>query len=156
MSDKIVSMAKKGGSTMLIVLTVLAAPMALGLETALRILLFPPVFEELRQFIHEPLTIVAWVLGMLAIAGVWAGLAVQRRMVEKKLNKLPEGSGFEERHGAAVGVFLLTASIPQIPALLCTLAFTFGASLVPVLVSIAICTIGVVAQAMRLKPLAQA
>lgn len=148
-------MAAKPRSRALLFLTILAAPGALAFESLLRALLFPPDFEVLREFLSPVLTPVAWVLGLTAAAGSLGGLALQRSIAEKRLARLPEGAGDEARYGQVLGVFMLTTAAPQIPAILATLAFMFGASLWPVLVGVGICSAGVIAQALRVSRLAR-
>jgi hypothetical protein len=145
-------MASTRPSRAILYLTALAAPVALGFETVLRHLLFPPEFEQFRAFLEPVLTPFAWVLGLLAGAASLAGFALQRRLTEKRLARVT-ADDVAIRHAQVLGVFLLTASVPQIPAILSTFAFMFGASIAPVLAGIAICTAGVVAQAMRVEGL---
>lgn len=128
--------------------------MALGFETALRLLLFPDDFAIVREFLNPYLTPVAWLLGGLAALGAWLGLALQRRLTTKRIAKLDSEATDDQRYAAGFGVFLLTSSVPQIPSILATITFTFGASLLPVLVGIALCSVGVVAQALRVGRLA--
>jgi membrane protein YqaA with SNARE-associated domain len=147
-------MSRKPASPAILWLTILAAPVALGFETLLRSLLFPPDFEVMRAFLEPALTPLAWVLGGAAGLAALAGLALQRRLAERRLARLPEHASEPVRQRELLGVFLLTASVPQIPAVLSTFAFMFGASLWPVLVGIALCSVGVVGQAMRVRSLA--
>lgn len=141
-------------SRAIIWLTIVAAPVALGLETVLRRILFPAEFEGFRAFLEPVLTPIAWCLGLVAGAASVIGLALQRRLTEKRLARIPEAS-LHLRHGQVSAVFLLTASVPQIPAIFSTFAFMFGASIWPVLAGMAICTIGVALQAARLRALAE-
>jgi hypothetical protein len=147
-------MAAKRPSNAILWLTIPAAPVALGLETALRLWLFPDDFELVRELLRPMLTPVAWVFGALAALAGLGGLALQRRLSAKRLAKFPPGAPLAARHGAVTGVFLLTSSVPQIPAVLATLTYMFGASLVPVLVGVGLCTAGVVGQALRVPSLA--
>lgn len=135
-------------------LTLLAAPVALAVETGLRLLIFPAEFELVREFLNPTLTPVAWALGGLSAAAGVAGLAVQRKVSERKLAKLPSKCDTEARYHAVFGVFLLTTAVPQIPALLSTFAYMFGASLLPVLVGVGVSSVGVVSQALRVSHLA--
>lgn len=131
-----------------VVLIAASAPLALGLETLLRKLVLAPLMgaelRELREFYwpeltdalrEAALTQAAWVLvGVTVLAGV-LGVVLLRR------------AGRRQSEAAKVrdSVFLLT-SIPQVPAILATLCFAFGAQLLPVLVSMAISTVFVLAQ----------
>lgn len=131
-----------------VLLIAVSAPLALGLETLLRKLVLVPLMgaqlQELREFYwpaltdelrEAALTNAAWVLvGVTVLAGV-LGVVLLRR------------TGRRQREAAKVrdSVFLLT-SIPQVPAILATLCFAFGARLLPVLVCMVISTAFVLAQ----------
>jgi len=148
-------MADKKPSTTLLWLTIVAAPAALGLETALRLLLFPPEFELVRELLHPYLTVVAWLVALVAGIGAAVGLLVQRRVVQARIAKLPEAANtLERRYQVAFGVFLLATAIPQIPSIIATFCFMFGASIVPVLVAIGLTSVGVVGQALAVPKLA--
>lgn len=148
-------MAEKRPSKAMLWLTILAAPVALAVETGLRLLIFPEEFELVREFLAPILTPVAWALGAVAAIAGFAGLFLQRRMTDRRLAKLPAGAEAGARYQAVFAVFLLTTSVPQIPALLATFAYMFGASIVPVLVGVGVCSVGVVSQALRVPRLAE-
>ncbi len=148
-------MSAQRSSTVLLWLTIVAAPGALAIETALRVAFFPEDFELVREFLRPMLTAAAWVLAGLAGLGALAGLSLQRRLVARRIAKLPEAANTAERRfRAAIGIFLLTTAVPQIPSIFATLCFTLGASIVPVVASIALTTVGVVLQAQRVPQLA--
>ena len=131
-------------------LTALAAPAALGFETLLRGLLFPDDFEILRAYLREPLTLVAWALVGLCVVLALLGSALQRRLGDRATARLPADRRTPEGEARArLGAFMLAASVPQVPAVLCTVAFMMGASLTPVLVAMAIVTVAVVVQGVR-------
>ena len=125
-----------------VVLIAVSAPLALGLETLLRKLVFLPLvgaeLREIREFYwpeltdelrEAMLTRAAWVLvGVTVLAGIVGVVALRR-------------AGRRQRTASAIRdrVFLLS-SIPQVPAVLATLCFAFGSQLLPVLVSMAIST----------------
>lgn len=153
--DMLGAMAAKRPSRAMLLLTILAAPVALAFETLLRALLFPPEFESVREFLRPMLTPVAWALGGMAAIASLAGLALQRSMAAKRVRRLPSTADDEARYGAVLGVFMITTAVPQIPAVLSTFAFMFGASFVPVAVGIGLCSAGVIAQAVRVGPLAR-
>ena len=136
---------------MLVVLTVVAAPLAFGLETLLRKLLFPPDFDQVRDFLRGPLTPFAWALAVVALLATLVALAVYDRAARRAVERIPhERRTADVSVRAATGVFLLTSSIPQLPAVASTMLFTFGAPLVPTVVAIGIASLGVVLQAIRL------
>ncbi len=140
------------GGTALILMTVVAAPVALVLETILRKLIFPPEFEELRALFEPTLTPVVWGLTALtALLGAF-GVVMQSRLAARAVSKLPSEARTPARvHKAELGAFMLAASIPQIPAILATLGFMWGASLTPVLVAIGVVTLAIVVQALRAR-----
>jgi hypothetical protein len=143
---------RERGGTAIVLLTVVAAPFALALETLLRTLLFPSDFELVRELLSPAMTVAAWALvGVTALASV-AGVALQERLADRAVARIPEAARTAElARRARLGAFMLAASVPQVPAILATFAFTFGASLVPVAVTIAVVTAGVVAVAVRAR-----
>ena len=148
-------MAEERSSTALLWLTIVAAPGALALETGLRLLLFPEEFPLIREFLRPTLTPVAWGLAVAAGLGAAAGYALQTRLVAARIAKLPSDANTPERRlRAAIGIFLLTTALPQLPSIFATLCFTLGASLAPVGAAIALTTVGVVLQARRVSTLA--
>ena len=146
--------AGKRPSTVLLWATIVAAPAALGFETALRWLLFPDDFELFREFLHPYLTPVAWLFALAAAAGAAVGLVLQRKLAEKRIAALPADAPLGPRYSAVTGVFLLTTVAPQLPSIVATFCFMFGSSIVPVLVAIGVTTVGVVLQALRVPTLA--
>lgn len=152
-------MAEARPNRTLLGLTILAAPVALVFETALRLLLFPilaPDFELVREFFRPFLTTAAYGIVVLIALAAGLGVVLQGRLSRKRLAKLPEEADAGMRFRTTTGVFLLTSSIPQIPTILSTFAYMFGASLTPVLVGIVVCSVGVVAQAVRVGSLTDA
>jgi hypothetical protein len=139
----------------LLALTVVAAPCALVLESLLRGLLFPPDFDEFRGFLRPYLAPVGWALCALALAMTAAGLPLQSRMVARRLARLPEAAPPDARYREALSVFMVTAAIPQLPAVASTIAYMLGAPAVPVMVGVTVSTAGVLAQALRVRPLAR-
>lgn len=146
-------MAEARSSRALLGLTILAAPGALAFETLLRTLLFPEEFELIREFLAPTLTPVAYVVAVLIALFAVVGVLLQKRLSTKRLAKLPAEADAGVRFRAILGVFLLTSSVPQIPTILSTFAYMFGASLVPVLIGIGLCSVGVVVQAVRVSAL---
>ncbi|AKF03765.1 hypothetical protein [Sandaracinus amylolyticus] len=137
---------KRGSTILLVAATVLAAPIALAFESVLRWLLFPPDFEAVRAFLEPFLTPLAWLLVVIsALAGI-AGTFAQRTIAARRIAKLGAGATAVQIETVRNQVFLITASIPQLPTIASTFAFMFGASLVPTLVGVAIGTLSVLAQ----------
>lgn len=148
--------AQKRLSMLLLWATIAAAPVALGCETALRLLLFPDDFDLVRAFLSPVLTTVAWLFVPVAGLGGAIGLLLQRKLAEKRIAAFPDDAPLGPRYSAVMGVFLLTTVAPQLPSIAVTFCFMFGSSIVPVLVTIAVTTVGVVLQAHRVPRLAEA
>ena len=148
--------AEKRPSTLLLWATIVAAPVALGFETALRLLIFPEDFDLIRELLNPVLTPVAWLLVFVAAAGGALGLFLQRKLAEKRIAAFPEDAPLGPRYSAVMGVFLLTTAAPQLPSIAVTFCFMFGSSIVPVIVAIAVTTVGVILQALRVPKLAEA
>lgn len=143
-----------------VVLVAVSAPIALGFETALRKLVFAPMvgaeLEEIRQFYwpelsaevrEAALTRAAWVLvGVCLLAGL-LGLALLRHAARRGVAR----SRGEADPGEVARVevrdrMLLLTSIPQVPAILATLCFSFGSQLLPVICCMVVSTAFVLAQ----------
>ncbi|MCO4762269.1 MAG: hypothetical protein KC502_12235 [Myxococcales bacterium] len=126
----------------LVVATAVAAPVALALETTIRLALLPPDFEQFRIFLRPTLTWVAWALVVASALSVSVGVSVHQRLYDRALAK---SGGRSPRHiaEAHAGAFLLSASVPQIPTLVATLTFTLGAEPLPVVLALIVSTIGV-------------
>ena len=76
-------------------------------------------------------------------------------MANRRLARLPDDATVDQRYREIFAVFLLTTAVPQIPALLSTFVFMFGASIWTVSTAIAFCSVGVVAQALRVPAMAE-
>lgn len=146
-------MSRRAQTLVLVVMVALAAPLALAFETALRSLLFPivaPDFEMARTFLEPVMTPIAWLLvGVSAVAGT-LGALLHRPMVRRRVAKLGAHATQERVEGVRGQVFFVTTTIPQLPTIASTFAFMFGASLVPTLVGVAICTTSVLVQGVML------
>ena len=129
----------------LVIATAVAAPAALAFETTARLLLLPPEFERLRAVLRPQLSVMAWLLVFVSALSIAAGLLVHQRLFNKMMARTPAelrtARHVAEAHAAA---FLLSASVPQLPTLLSTLTFTFGAALLPVALSLSVSSVGVV------------
>lgn len=146
------SEGRNRGKAALVVITAAAAPVALGFETLLRHLLFPADFELVREALRPALTPVAWLLCLLCAAAGAFGILFQQRMAARSMEKLPADRRAPELEDRArLGAFMLAASIPQVPAILATFTFMFGAALTPVLVAVVIVTATVAVQAVRTR-----
>lgn len=144
--------AKAPPITALTVIIAVSAPIAMGLETLLRTAFFPIEFVEVRDFLHEPLRPFAWACVGFTILFSVIGFIALRMGGPKAIANAP--SLGKEPGKALVDRFMLTSSIPQVPAIAGTLMFMFGSPLLPVLVCMAISSAGVVAQGFVAKGLA--
>lgn len=131
---------------LMLALVALSTPMALVVETYLRRLMFPPDFEEVRMFLRPSLELPVWSLLSLVALTTWLGIRGQHRRVERQMAaRPPEEQTQYFRDKDTFDSLVLFTSLPQIPAILATLCFMVGASLVPVLVNMLAATVGVLA-----------
>jgi len=134
---------------LMLALVALSTPMALVAETYLRRLMFPPEFEEVRTYLQPSLEVPVWSLLSLVALTTWFGIRAQERRVERKMAARPPAEQTQHyRDKDTFDSLVLFTSLPQIPAILATFGFMFGASLVPVLVNMAASTAGVLAVGM--------
>jgi hypothetical protein len=144
--------APKREGTGVVLMTVLAAPVALAFETAVRLAVFPPELSEVRDALRPALTPWAWAIAGLAATLAVVGVVAQKKIVARRVARIPEAERTPERVARArLGAFLFAASIPQVPSVIGTVMFTMGASLVPVLVCIGVVTVAVCAQAVMAR-----
>lgn len=121
-----------------------SAPMALGMESLLRKLLFPPEFEEMREFLQPGATTLAWAAVFATGAAALLAWVLAKRWIPPRLEEaIPTGDEKAIRR-AFIDKLMIAASIPQVPAIGATMCFMVGASLEPVLVSMAISTLAIV------------
>lgn len=109
-----------------------ASPASLAVETGLRRLLFPPDFELLRAYLRPALGAPAWGLCvatlLLGLPACWVQTRLYARLVAAR------GAAYADR--ARVLSLYAASTLPQLAALVAALAFTFGAPLTPVAVSV--------------------
>lgn len=146
-------MARSAAKTFgLLAFIAVSTPLALAVETGLRIFLFPPELEEVRAWLRPTLTPWVWAMPVLAAAATLLGLRLQRWHAAREFRALPAHEQTEEAWRAAhFDALMLSTSAPQIPALLATFAFMLGAELLPVVVAIAVATAGVLVQGVALR-----
>jgi hypothetical protein len=133
--------------------TLLAVPLALGMEVALRRFVLPPEFETLRAWLNEPATYLAWAVAALAAGGALAAERIFAVMARRQLARLGDPASVPNSRAAAakLGAFILASSVVQLPALVATLTYTLGASPIPVAAAVACSTLGVARQAFELE-----
>lgn len=142
-------MPRRSQTLLLVLAVALAAPVALAFETGLRTLLFPliaPDFELARSFLEPVMTPIAWLLTAASTFAGLLGIALQGPLVRRRVAKLGEGATAARIEGIRGQVFFVTSTLPQLPTIVATFAFMFGASLVPTLASVAVCTLSVLVQ----------
>lgn len=131
--------------TLLIAATAIAAPLAFTLETFIRTTFFPNAFSEIREVLGAYFTDAAWLLVGLTLIAAVGGVFAQSRLLLRAREKAQHGIDPQ------LGAFFLAATIPQLPAILATVASMFGAATMPVLLTLAISTLGVLLQATRMR-----
>lgn len=132
-----------------ILLVATAVPLAYAVETALRALLvMPPEIAWLREQLRAPLTRFAWWLFGLSFPAALLGLWAQRVMARRMLSRLPPEATPAQAERAEIEAYFLASTVPQIPALLATVTSMGGGSPWPVVATMVVSTIGVVAQGM--------
>lgn len=128
----------------LLAIVAISTPLALAVETGLRYLMFPPEFEDVRMWLRPVVTAWTWPASAFAIAFTLLGFKLHKWFVARRLAKLPEDKRTPQAEAKAhFDALMLSSSCPQIPALVATFGFMLGAELLPVVVAIAISTIGV-------------
>jgi hypothetical protein len=124
-------------------LVVTAVPVAWGVETALRNAFFPADFEQLRELLRPAMTAVARGLVVVTVALLLPTYLLMRRLAHARLRVLPALRP-DLRAGARVLAFLGASSLLQVPGVLVTFAFMFGAALKPVAACVVLGTGGLV------------
>lgn len=131
-----------------VVLIAISAPIVLGFEALLREFVFIPMvgadLEQLREFYWPALTDEVRESAMTKLAWAFAGASVLAGLLGVAL--MTRAGRGEAARPKVRDRLLLLSSIPQVPAILATLCFSFGASLTPVLGSIGISTLFVLIQ----------
>ena len=128
----------------LLAIVAVSTPLALAVETGLRVLLFPPEFEDVRMWLRPAITPWMWTASALAIGFTLLGLKLQKWFVARRMARLAEADRTRDAEAKAhFDALMLSSSCPQIPALLATFGFMLGAELLPVVIAIAIATAGV-------------
>jgi len=140
----------------MLVLIAVSTPLALGVEWLVRRIFLPPQMDELRDWLRPQLAPFAWVLVGLALAATALGLASANRVYQTRLRRFgTRGDPSRRAQSARFETLLVVTSIPQVPALLATIGFTFGAPLAPTLATLAVGTLGVLVQWLRMRRLGE-
>lgn len=100
----------------------------------------------MRQELRPALTPIGWGLLILTLASVPLGLLTLRALTRRFLAKVTATSGGDKRRREArFEAMFVATSVPQLPAILATFALTAGSDALPVLVTMAASTLGVIA-----------
>lgn len=130
-----------------VLLVAISAPLAFASESLIRRLLLPPEFDDVREFFGPGATTFAWGCVALCVLAALCGVWVQRRWVRERTRRArEEGTDVGK---AAMDRTFLSMSIPQVPAILSTVAFMSGSELMPVVVAMAVSSTGVIAQGVQ-------
>ena len=138
----------------IVLLVAVSAPLALGFETAIRLGVIMPMmgaeFAEVRAYFWPEFTPavrialttrIAWILAGVSVVAGLLGVALLRRPSWRSLAWAREQPDPAAAARAKVrDQMLLLTSIPQIPAILATLCFSFGAAWVPVVTCMVVST----------------
>ncbi len=130
---------------MILILVALSTPLALVAETGLRKIMFPPEFEEVRAFLRPALELPVWSLLGLVVLTTMVGMRWQKSRVETRMATRPREEQTQHyRDKETFDSLVLFTSVPQVPAIIATFGFMFGAPITPVVVNMAAATVGVV------------
>lgn len=125
-------------------LVAVSTPLALALETGLRRIMFPPDFDEVRMWLRPSITPWVWLAPLAAAVAIPLGAKLQRWLVARSMDALPPARRTaHERAECEIDALLLSTSVPQVPAVLATMAFMLGSALVPVVAAMVVSTAGV-------------
>jgi hypothetical protein len=122
-------------------------PLALAGETVVRAFVMPPETAQLRVLAGPTATTVAWALAAAALVAAGLALWLQRRWCRAHLERAIARN--EDPSRALLDRTFLSMSVPQVPAVLATMAFTAGSDLAPVLACMAVAAAAVLAQALQ-------
>lgn len=142
---------------MISALVIISAPIALGIETAIRLAVAPPIFGRMRVYLRPTLTLIAWAfVGLTALAAILGGRLASRqlpRVLAESATRptvaappIPWISRCPAAARAVLDRLMILCAIPQVPAIAATLLFMFGSELRPVLVAMAASSAGVAVQ----------
>lgn len=137
----------------LLAIIALSTPLALAVETGLRLLIFPPEFAEVRIFLRPYITPWMWLMTPAALVMTGVGFPLHRLLVRKNLSRFkPEKRTAKRIEDANFDSLMLSTSAPQVPALVSTFGFMLGSELLPVLLAIVAATMGVLSLGLVLRP----
>lgn len=139
MSDR----ARRLGLTVIIAVS---APISLALESTVRSYLMAPQAEELRQFFSPTLTLIAWGLAAATLPFGILGAVLRRIWVAKLLIQHAAGELRKPLARLVLDRFLLSASIPQIPAIAATIVVMLGARMPPAIVAMVVSSAAILVQ----------
>ncbi len=118
-----------------------AVPFALALEALLRVLVFPPELELVRESWGPGIT--PWVWRLVPVSAlVDVGAYVLQLELQRRARSMPVDAA-QKRWKRFEGL-MISASVAQIPGLVAAFCFMLGASLTSVLAVVAVSTAGVV------------
>lgn len=129
-------------------LIALSTPLVLVVETGMRRLVMPPDFDGVRAWLSPTLTPWAWATVPATLVATGLGWWLYRVLARRELRAHRPGlTEAQARAKAEFEALMLASSAPQVPAVAATMLYMLGADVVPVAVSMAGATLGVVSLA---------
>ncbi len=135
--------AKRLGLTLIVAAS---APVSLALESVVRGLVMAPEAEELRQFFQPTTTMVAWGLAAATVPVGILGAVLRQIWIARVLVLHAAGELRKPVARVVLDRFMLSASVPQIPAVAATIAVMLGARTPPAIVAMVISSGAILAQ----------
>lgn len=121
-----------------------SSPLSIVVETTLRKNLLGRDFQDIREYLRPTLTPVAWAAVGVTTLSIGLGFVVYRKILRHGLAKLGERAADPNAVARKeLEAMFLSTSVPQVPTLLATILFQWGASFTPVAVCIGLSTVGV-------------
>lgn len=125
-------------------LVALSTPLMMVVEMGMRRLVLPPELDHVRAWLRPTLTPWAWatvpLCAVTTVLGWWLYRVLARRELRARRPGLTEA---QARAKAEFEALMLASSAPQIPAVAAAMLLMLGADVVPVAVTMAAATLGV-------------
>lgn len=137
------SMTPRQLRIVMVVLIASGGPMMLLLDLLLRGVVLAEQPEDVRVMAGELATNFAWYVVPCPALGGLAGFFLYPKLYAYQLARASPGDPEKARNNADLTAMMVTASLPQLPALLGDLSVLMGGQITPVLYSTSISTVAV-------------